>query len=357
MANLPGTVWQKVVPFFGAPPQWVPQGSVATGPAGANGLPGPQGIQGPPGPATPGPQGSPGSVNGAGIRGTVVQGRLTLDSANPVSTTNQTGKSTLYLLPFINDGGGQNTSGNIVTYNGVSWNSFAFGSTSLNINGLTSGKNYDVFAYVASNNLNLTISAAWTNDTTRADALAVQDGVLVNSQTYASGVCVPGIGLWVGTIRMSGAGVCEDSSSSRFVWNAYNRVPRALISKETATTWTYTTATYRPMNNATAVGVERVQLLLGALIEPVELVATGIAFNSSNPFVASGVGVDSTSTNSADIVGGFNASVPSLYKGYPGLGFHFLQQLEISQAEGTTNWYGTDGLTFVQSGMSGHVFA
>ena len=251
MANLPGTVWQKIVSQFGAPPQWVQLGSVATGPTGPQGAQGNPGKQGPPGTSVVVRQGTPGSVNGAGLRGSICQGRLSLDSANAISPTDQTGKATLYFLPFINDGGTLNSQGNIVTYNGASWNSSAFGSTSLSIAGLTSGKNYDVFAYVSGGLLALTISAAWTNDTTRADALGTQDGVLVNSVAYAAGACAIGIGLWVGTIRMSGSGVCEDSAAQRFVWNAYNRVVRHLLARNTVgTNWSYTLETWRQATTA-----------------------------------------------------------------------------------------------------------
>ncbi len=361
--NLPGTVWQKIVSQFGAPPQWVPLGNVATGPTGQQGPPGNHGQQGPPGSSIVGPQGTPGSVNGAGIRGTIIQGRLSLDSANAVSQADQLAKSTLYFLPYINDGGAQNTQGNIVTFNGSSWNSLAFGSTSLNINGLTSGKNYDVFAYVVTNALNLTVGAAWTSDTARADALGTQDGVLVNGQIYASGACPVGIGLWVGTIRMIGAGTCEDSVANRFVWNAYNRVPRHLLARNTAAnSYTYNVNTWRAAFNTTTVGQYSFQYVVGAQIEPVRARAHSVAFNSNEPFFASGIGIDSTTVNSSDCAGGFRLPVFADYTGYPGLGFHNIQRLESSRTTVTSTWYdnadlGGGAVNQVQSALWGEVFA
>ncbi len=361
MPNLPGTVWQKQVPFFGAPPQWVQLGNVATGAPGAAGPQGIPGQQGPPGTSVVGPQGDPGSVNGAGLRGSICQGRLTLNSANAIATTDQTGKATLYFVPFINDGGAQSTSGNIVTYNGASWNSFSFGAISLSVSGLISGKNYDVFAYVASNILNLTIGPAWTSDTARTDALGVQNGVLVNGVAYAAGACSIGQGLWVGTVRMSGAGVCEDSVAQRFVWNAYNRVQRKLLARNTANTnWTYTTAAWRPSNNSTVVGQQRFQWVTGAQVEPLFARAHSVAYNASEPFYSAGIGIDSTTVNSSDCSGGFRLPVVADYTGYPGLGFHYAQRLETSRATGTSSWYDNSDSTVVgeiQSALWGFLYA
>src|SRR5690348_18514502 len=93
--------------------------------------------------------------------------RLTLQTGVAVSTTDQTSKTTVYLTPY---------SGNrIALFNGSNWQLYAIASDkSLALGTLTSGKNYDVFAYDSSGDVTLAFSAAWTNDTTRADALTTQ---------------------------------------------------------------------------------------------------------------------------------------------------------------------------------------
>jgi hypothetical protein len=74
------------------------------------------------------------------------------------------------------------------------------------------------------------------------------------------------------------------------------------------------------------------------------------------------VGVDSTSSNSAQIISGtlsIDASqrIPLMarYQGYPGIGRHVLVWLERSDANGTTTWMGTAGTTFIKSGIQGEV--
>ena len=99
-------------------------------------------------------------------------GRLTLTSGTPVTTSDVTGAGTLYYTPY--------TSGQIALYSGSAWVVYTFTERSLSLT-LTSGKNYDVFLYDNSGTLTLELSAAWTNDTTRADALTTQDGVYVKS--------------------------------------------------------------------------------------------------------------------------------------------------------------------------------
>jgi hypothetical protein len=75
-----------------------------------------------------------------------------------------------------------------------------------------------------------------------------------------------------------------------------------------------------------------------------ELVTASVHTNASNStsqiFIANGVGVDSTTVNSAQQYGavtpvGFTMST-ALYKGYPGVGYHALNWLEYSTVSGTT---------------------
>jgi hypothetical protein len=73
--------------------------------------------------------------------------------------------------------------------------------------------------------------------------------------------------------------------------------------------------------------------------------------------------VDSTSATSAPAFGvgpTVNTASPSIaeYRGYPGIGFHYLQWLEISQTSGTSTWYGNATIgTILQSGMIAEVQA
>jgi hypothetical protein len=162
-------------------------------------------------------------------------GRLTLTTAVPVTTSDVTGASTLYYALYHHN--------LIGLYDGTSWTLHTFAERSLALSGLTSGKNYDVFLYDNSGTLTLELSAAWTNDTTRADALATQDGVTVKSGATTR--------RWLGTIRTTGTTTTEDSEANRYVFNAANRVARTFGKAESAEAHTYNTSTLRNFNNTT----------------------------------------------------------------------------------------------------------
>lgn len=149
--------------------------------------------------------------------------RLSLTSGTPVTTSDVTGAGTLYYTAY--------TDNRVTRYDTTgTWDIHTPDEMSLNLgtavggSAITSGKNYDVFVYysggAASVNISLELSAAWTNDTTRADALTRVNGVWVKSSDNTR--------RYVGTIRASGSGTTEDSAANRFVYNYYNPVPRRL---------------------------------------------------------------------------------------------------------------------------------
>lgn len=165
----------------------------------------------------------------------ICEGRLTTESGAPVSTADRTAQSTLYFTPW---GGNK-----IALYDGTRWGLFAFTEISLALSGLTSDKNYDVFVYNNAGTLTLELSAAWTNDTTPADALTTQDGVTVKSGATTR--------RWLGTIRTTGTTTIEDSEAKRFLWNAYNQVEKKFGKAEAAESHAYNTGTLRNFNNTT----------------------------------------------------------------------------------------------------------
>jgi hypothetical protein len=71
----------------------------------------------------------------------------------------------------------------------------AFSEVSASLSGLTPNTNYDVLGYNNSGTLALDL-VAWTNGTTRATALARQDGVLVKSGATTR--------RYLGTLRTTG---------------------------------------------------------------------------------------------------------------------------------------------------------
>lgn len=271
-------------------------------------------------------------------------GRLTTESGVPVSTSDRTAQSTLYYTPYAHD--------LIGLYDGTSWKLHPFSERSLALSGLTSGKNYDVFLYDNAGTLTLELSAAWTTDTTRADALATQDGVYVKSGATSR--------RYLGTIRTTGTTTTEDSgyltssgTPKRFVWNAYNRVARGVRRVDTTDTWSYSSSTYRQTNNSAANQIEVVCGLSG--LSHLRLVN---ASSSGSSQMRIAIGQDSTTTPLA--VTNFYADGTTGASGMvcwnnlnPTLGYHYYAMLENS-ASGSTTFYGDVGIaTTFQTGMTG----
>ncbi len=282
----------------------------------------------------------PGATGPAGADGRCQNFRLSTESGVAVSTADRTAQGTIYLTPYV---GGQ-----IALYNGSTWDLITSAEVSLALSSLTSGKNYDVFAYNNAGTVTLELSAAWTNDTTRADALTTQDGVRVKSGTTTRRL--------VGTIRTTGTATTEDSLAKGFVWNENNRVARPLSIIETTNTWNYTTDTIRQANGATG---NKVEYVTGDATLAVEVVVCATAYVASNSARAAkvGVGVDSTTTFSGMVQGGYvqaaagsYVGLTGTYKGYPGLGYHYLSWNEKGP-DGTAVWVGDNGGDSQQSGI------
>lgn len=261
----------------------------------------------------------------------VCNGRLTTESGVGVSSSDRTSQGTIYFTPW---NGSQ-----VGLYNGSSWTIHTFTERSLALSSLTSGKNYDVFLYNNSGTLTLELSAAWTNNTTRADALTLQNGIYVKSGSTTR--------RYLGTICTTGTTTTEDSLTKRFLWNLYNQVPRPLYVVDTADSWAHTIDAFRQARGSSANQVEFVQGL------PQRVVANSRVYGGNSGsaiLIAAGIGLDSTTVNSArlcaDATPAAGASVASTanYEAIVSAGYHYLAWLERGSATtGTTTFFGDGG--------------
>lgn len=264
-------------------------------------------------------------------------GRLTLTTGVPVTTADVTAAGTLYYTPYVGN--------KIATYDGsANWTVSAFTEKSLTLT-LTSGFNYDIF--IVDSTLALE-ALVWTNDTTRATALVYQDGILVKSgQTTRR---------YLGTIRASASNQTEDSFAKRFVWNYYNRVDRPMRVIDTTDSWSHNSASWHQANASSA---NQLAFVVGVAEDGIECTANAIAAVTGGiETVHVGIGLDSTSAiasgSTTGAVYASNAdagSARAAYHGFPGLGYHYLAWLEYGYATGAT-FYGDNGITFMQSGIS-----
>ncbi len=268
-------------------------------------------------------------------------GRLTLTSGVPVTTADVAGAGTLYFTPYKGN--------QVALYEGGVWVAHTFSELGLALGALGANTNYDIFVYDNAGTVTLQ-AVAWTNDTMRATALALQDGVYVKNGATTH--------RYLGTIRTTSAGQCADSTAMRFVWNYYNRVRRMLLAVDTTNSWIYTSTAWRPSNNNTTNGVGRFAFVRGTnedLVQAWHLSMAGGQTGTGSIYAGAGIGLDATDSNSAQLwVGRGEDNLAeqhtALYVGYPSAGYHYLQRLEKA-SNSNAHFYGDYGPS--QCGMLG----
>ena len=273
----------------------------------------------------------------------ICDGRISVTSGTAIPDSDVTAATSIYFVPYQGN--------RCLVYDGTAnWVLRTFTELSLSLGSDAINSNYDVFVYDNAGTLALE-RLAWTNDTARATALALQDGIYVKSGQITR--------RYLGTYRTTGVlGQTEDSLTRRFVWNNHHRVRRPVRRLETTDTWTYTTATWRVVNNTTA---NQINVVAGLAETNLAVRAHAIAENTGGSVtIHTGIGEDSTTTPTGVIAGQVMsltsqpfALAVSLDRVVP-LGYHYYAWLERSAASGTTTWYGDQGGGGVyQTGLSG----
>ncbi len=266
-------------------------------------------------------------------------GRLTLTTGVAVTTGDVT-SATLYYTPY---------KGNTIwLYTNGRWALYVYSELSIASPAVINTA-YDVFASVETGSTVTLVLVAWTNPTTRATALVLQDGVYVLTGNTKR--------RYLGSVLIDSSLQFKDSANFRYVWNKYNRIMRAAQYITTDTRWNYTTAAWRQANGNTAY---QANLMIGLVEDSMRAFVfqnstNGAALNA----VAVGIGLSSTTVNSAQQFGNNNSSmsvftpVTCEYNGAGySIGYNNIVWLEWSDTGGTTSWSGTDvGLTGISSGM------
>ena len=301
---------------------------------------------------------------------TAPQGRLTLQSATPVMTADQTGKGTLYYDAFL---------GNSVPYYTGSANALdtiASNEVSLTLEasgtGLeNSGDVFDVWWWhhagapvlcVATNGS----GGGWSSDTggsttargtgysqldktsraypTNKNALthcynATTDygSISANQATYLGTFYTSAAGQT--TWQCNPAAAAGGGNGQLYLWNAHNRVPFNCSSLDNTSSWSYGTLTWRSADNSNS---NRFSFVDGAQQSPLFAEYWVLVIGGATGADEAGIGINSTSANSAS----FSAPTYSLspqtalarYTGYPLLGRNYVQALEYGGSSGT--WYG-----------------
>lgn len=279
-----------------------------------------------------------------------VEGRLTLTSGTPITTSDVTGATTIYFAPYKGD--------RIYLYDGTRWKLYSFNELSLALGTVTSGLPYDVFIYDNAGTLTLE-KLAWTNGTTRATALGTTNGVLLKTGDSTR--------RYLGTFRTTSTTATEDSVTKRFVWNYYNRVDRKLFKAFADTSHTYGTATWRSWNASDS---ERVEVVIGVAEGVVDLTARALVLaDAAEKYGVVGISIDGggggpgEEINGADLVdiaignsaADYHLSLSQL-KHIPAVGYHYYQVAEYASTTTSVTFYGTFSDPAIRrNGILGHV--
>lgn len=248
----------------------------------------------------------------------VADGRLTLESGVPVSTSDQANKTTLYYTFY--------TGNKIGLYDGTSWHVRTFAELSVDVSGYTASKPYDIWVYDNAGTPALD-STVWTDGTTRATALAYQDGVLVKSGATTR--------RYIGTIYIDSGQKCQDTVVARYVWNFYNRVPRQCY-KTDSTGHVYGTAAYQQWNNT---ATNKVEFIVGQGVIFTGTIEGNITYSAGGTKILAG---KLDAVNGMDF--GFGIQAGYLYNNASAplaaaVGYHYLAAVEYANGNATFDQY------------------
>lgn len=252
-------------------------------------------------------------------------GRLSLASGDPLPATDQTAKTTVYYTPYVHNF--------ISLYADGAWTWNLIGSEKSVSVPATTNTPFDVFGYLDAGDLAIE-TLSWTNDTTRATALARQDGFLVKSGDSTR--------LYLGTCRTTASsGQCEDSENKRFVWNAFNRVDRRLFKNISGSGYTYSTNTYRQANADSANQVAFVVGLSGTTYVRLQY---NTLLSSTVASAVANVGIGKNVTNATSAFQLVTCLVTTAqfvvcnYQDLQPIGYTFLAAIEKGAGTGTQTW-------------------
>jgi hypothetical protein len=208
-------------------------------------------------------------------------------------------------------------------HDGSVWNPYTFTELSLSLSGYTADKNYDIWCYLSGGNPTLD-STVWTNNTTRATALAWQDGIYVKSGDTTR--------RYLGTIRInSTGGQTDDTIAKRFIYNYYNRKNRQLHKNSAGGNHTYNSTTWRYFNNDSN---NKVEFLIGVAEDIINYDWIGDVTDPGLDRPAIGVGYDSSSSEHAGLAHAFyeynnkSHTLQGSKTFTPAQGYHYLSCIE-----------------------------
>lgn len=275
------------------------------------------------------------------------QGRLTLTANTPVMTSTASAQTTIRYTPYL---------GTLVpVWNGRSFDMVDIGSeltnstTASSVGGagpaaVTTSSNYDLFVW---GNGILTRGPAWSSSSSRGTGAGTTElqqilGVYTNKVAITNGPAA-NRGTYVGTVRSNGSSQIDwivggsNTLAKLFVWNMYNRALMQATVVESTSSWSYTTNTWRRMNNNANMSIQVVRGL-----DEDALDATTVQAVNSTSTPSGGIGIDWSSGGPSTAglwafgaASGAFGTVTTRLVNAIGLGYHELAALELGNTGAT----------------------
>jgi len=284
--------------------------------------------------------------------------RLTLTSNTPVMTADKTGATTVYYADMVSD--------LVPVYTGSHWQAFALGgqlSLALDSNSAHTGyqqatKNFDLFVYANAGVATLCTGPAWTNATTRANAISLYNGIWTNTATItlkcdttsSTASISANQATYVGSMYSTANGqtamqfnpsaASGGSANILGLYNAYNRVLTISTERESTSSWNYATATWRAENNSANNSVHWIDGLGQSAV------ASSYSIFCANPTTNDGaaIGIDLDSTTAgpstvSETSSSGTVTIQATGPTTPQLGYHYLAAMETETSGGTASYY------------------
>jgi len=251
-------------------------------------------------------------------------------------TANGVANTTIYYTPYYH---------NLISlWDGLRWRLIEFSEVALALGTLTSGKPYDIFAYLNAGVLSLEL-LEWTSDTVRATNIALQDGRLCKSGDKTR--------LLLGILYTSSTTSTENSLEKMYMVNLYNKEDFNMDVRESAASWTYSTNTDRQVNGNSS---NRIDFILP--FDDKAVISTSYRVSNSTSTTRScacRAALDSTTFLSGNWVsGGVFVGLDifkQFYENFSGViakGKHYIASIEIGGGADTQTWYGSSTHHFLR---------
>lgn len=210
----------------------------------------------------------------------------------------------------------------------------------------------------------------WTNGTTPADARGTLGGLTVNNAVINSGdsnSIAAKAGVLIGSVVVTTtAGQLEDSGGAgvtqvggkRFVASAYNERQRHLFVQDTVASFLYSTSSWQQYDAAAG---NKVEYMCCLPTHSIAARAGSLGSCTAGGLFSVGVGIDSTTVNSARMFGQAEPTTGEAmgtfcnYTGNPGIGYHAINFLQIATTGNATTWFGGQDPHY-QAGLEAEVF-